>query len=190
MKISGRKLFAIGKPLLLGLSCGIRTLPPPIRRFLLVTSRGIKGKIGIAIRYVVLKSLAQSLGNNVSIHENVIIRKPELLSIGNNVSIWPNAYLDCGGGIAIGDDVSIATGLVMISTSHTWGQPEVPIKRNPIITTPINIGDDVWIGCCAKIIGQCNIKERCIIAAGAVVKGDCQSHSIYGGVPAKKIKSI
>ncbi|MBE6341041.1 MAG: acyltransferase [Bacteroidales bacterium] len=152
--------------------------------------RNIKNSVGIGIRYVLLKSLAKDIGDNVSIRENVIILSPKSLSIGKNVSVHPNCYIDAAGGITIGDNVSIATSSILISTSHTWDNEEIPIKYNPMKSTPIKIDNDVWIGCNVKIIGPCHIGERSICAAGAVVKGEIVRHCIVGGVPAKTIKTI
>lgn len=79
---------------------------------------------------------------------------------------------------------------MIISTSHTWGDDSVPIKYNPVDAKPVVICDDVWIACGVRIIGECTINRRSIVAAGAVVKGIVPTHSIFGGVPAHMIKSI
>ena len=112
--------------------------------------------MGIGIRYVLLKSIAKNIGDNVSIREIVIMLSPESLQIGSNVSIHPNCYIDASGGITIGNDVSIATASIIISESHTWDDPLTPIKYNPMKFTPVLIEDDVWIGCNMKVIGPCH----------------------------------
>ncbi|MGJ8716012.1 MAG: CatB-related O-acetyltransferase [Maribacter stanieri] len=50
------------------------------------------------------------------------------------------------------------------------------------------IGNDVWIGAGAIIMGGLEIADGAIIAAGAVVTKSVQPYSIVGGVPAKQIK--
>ena len=52
----------------------------------------------------------------------------------------------------------------------------------------IEIGNDVYIGYGATIIGPCRIGNGAIIAAGAVVTGDIPNYAVAGGVPAKVIK--
>ncbi len=52
----------------------------------------------------------------------------------------------------------------------------------------IEIGNDVWIGSYAKIIGNINIGDGAIVALGAIVTKDVPPYSIVGGVPAKIIK--
>jgi acetyltransferase-like isoleucine patch superfamily enzyme len=59
-------------------------------------------------------------------------------------------------------------------------------KRKNI--TPV-IGNDVWIGTKAVIMPGVHIADGCIIGAGAVVTRDTEPYTIYGGVPARKIRS-
>lgn len=53
-----------------------------------------------------------------------------------------------------------------------------------------NTYDDVWIGCGVRILCGVHIDTRCIIGANSLVNKSVDSFSIYGGVPAKKIKSF
>lgn len=52
----------------------------------------------------------------------------------------------------------------------------------------IQIGNDVWIGHNAIIVGNVSIGNGVIIAAGAVVTKDIPAYSVVAGVPAKIIK--
>ena len=56
----------------------------------------------------------------------------------------------------------------------------------------IRIGKGVWIGSNAIILGPCNIGDHAVVAAGSVVIPDTQIESlaIFGGVPARYIKTI
>ena len=53
---------------------------------------------------------------------------------------------------------------------------------------PVVIGNDVWIGCGAMIMGGVTLGDGCIVAAGAVVTKDVPPYAIVGGVPAKVLK--
>ncbi len=55
-------------------------------------------------------------------------------------------------------------------------------------SSPIYIGNDVWIGLRAIIMPGCKIGDGAIIASGAVVTKDVSPYAIVGGVPAKIIK--
>ena len=50
------------------------------------------------------------------------------------------------------------------------------------------IGNNVWVGADAKVLGPIFIGNDVIIGANAVVVKDVPSHSIVAGVPAKIIK--
>jgi acetyltransferase-like isoleucine patch superfamily enzyme len=52
----------------------------------------------------------------------------------------------------------------------------------------IKIGNDVWIGTRARVMGCLTIGERADVAAGAVVTKDVEPYTVVGGVPAKVIK--
>lgn len=49
------------------------------------------------------------------------------------------------------------------------------------------IGNDVWIGFGAHIMGGVNIGDGAVIAAGAIVTHDVEPYAIVAGVPAKKV---
>lgn len=52
----------------------------------------------------------------------------------------------------------------------------------------VNIGNDVWIGSRAMVMGGVTIGDGAVIAAGAVVTKDVPPYAVVGGVPAKIIR--
>ena len=92
--------------------------------------------------------------------------------------------------VSIKDNVSIANHCTLISSNHSWKDNEVPIKYNSVIPNKIVINEDVWVAAGVRILSNVTISSRTIIGAGAVVNKSTDSHSIYVGVPAKKIKEI
>ena len=56
-------------------------------------------------------------------------------------------------------------------------------------SAPIMIGDHVWIGFGATILGGVTIGDGAIVAAGAVVTKDVPPKALVGGVPAKVLRS-
>ncbi len=63
---------------------------------------------------------------------------------------------------------------------------ELPICKNS--DKYLIIGNDVWIGSRATLLGGITIGDGAIIAAGAVVVNNVPPYAIVGGVPAKIIK--
>lgn len=155
---------------------------------LLVKHRNDKGIKGLVLRYAILKNISPLCGDNVAIYENVFIYNPENIEFGKNVSINPMCYLEGKGGISIGDDVSIAHGVTIMSSSHSYSDPTVPIKEQPCLTDKVVINNNVWIGAKATILYGKFIGEGSVIGANAVITHNVKAGSIVGGVPARIIK--
>jgi acetyltransferase-like isoleucine patch superfamily enzyme len=108
----------------------------------------------------------------------------ERLTVGENVNLGNTRFNTNCGTITIGDRTKFSPDCSVLTGSHdfTEGFPRSADGRD------IVIGKDCWIASRAMILGPCNIGDRCVIAAGAVVTKDCEAGWVYGGVPAKKIK--
>lgn len=64
----------------------------------------------------------------------------------------------------------------------------MPIRQQGVYGKGIKIGKNCWIGAKATFLDGTVIGNGCVVAAGAVVKGNFPDNSIIGGVPAKIIK--
>ena len=148
------------------------------------------GKIGAALRYIIICKKLGSCGTNVFFASHIFIDNFKKVHLGSNVSIHRQTTLLAGGGIYIGDNVSIAHNSSLVSGNHTWDNQDIPIKYNPIILSSVKIDNDVWIGCGVRILSGVSIASRTIVAAGAVVNKSLKPKSIYGGIPAKLLKKI
>jgi acetyltransferase-like isoleucine patch superfamily enzyme len=146
--------------------------------------------IFVGLRYALLKSMIKKCGDNVMIGKNVIIRNWKNLEIGSHSAINANCYIDALGGITIGDNVGIGHNTSILSFNHVWNNQNMPISQNELGIKPVVIDDDVWIGAGCRILSGTTISTRSVIAAGAVVNKDCESNTLYGGIPAKPIKKI
>ena len=185
----GREKFKKYKWILSFLTGFYGLFPRRVRESLLTHYRGRKGNIGLVIRYSLLKTLAKSVGDNVSIFPDVYLYKIHNLSVGDNVSIQPLCYLDAGGGISIGNDVSIARNVSIIAFNHKFDDLSVPIKDQGVERKEITIKDNVWIGVNSVLLAGVTVNSGCVIGAGSVVTHDIAENSIAAGVPAKVIKS-
>ena len=133
-------------------------------------------------------------GKNVYVGRNCIITYRNT-TVGDNVSIGSNCiFLSSVAKIIMGNHIIFGPTVTMITGNHrtdVLGKCMIDVKENeklPENDQDIVIEDDVWIGANAVILKGVRIKEGSIIAAGSVVVKDVEPYSIYGGVPAKKIK--
>ena len=51
----------------------------------------------------------------------------------------------------------------------------------------ILIEDDVWVGASVVLLDGAVLRQGVVVAAGTVVRGECQPYSVYAGNPMRKI---
>ena len=184
----GRDAFRKFKPLIVCLVAIFKMFPKSLRMKMLIQVRRVTGYKGLVIRYVLLKTLTKSCGDNVSIHPDVYLFSVSQLTIGDNVSIHPMCYIDSTGEIDIGNDVSIAHATTILSTTHTFEDLDVPIKDQSVEKRKTVIENDVWIGAKATVLCGNTVHSGSVIAAGAMVTHDVPAQSVVAGIPARVIK--
>ncbi|WMN87517.1 acyltransferase [Vibrio parahaemolyticus] len=101
-----------------------------------------------------------------------------------NCNAFIGARVKCGNYVMFGPNVTIA------GSDHKFDIPGVPMyfSGRPKLQQTI-ICDDVWIGANCSIRAGVTIGEGAIVAMGSVVLDDIPPYSIYGGYPAKFIKT-
>jgi acetyltransferase-like isoleucine patch superfamily enzyme len=122
-----------------------------------------------------------------------IVTKKGKLTIGNNVGISATAIVCCDQ-IEIGDNVRIGGGTVIYDTDfHSLDFrdripfPEIELH---IKTAPIFIKKNVFIGAHCTILKGVTIGKNSIIGACSVVTKDIPENEVWGGNPAKFIRSL
>jgi acetyltransferase-like isoleucine patch superfamily enzyme len=140
-------------------------------------------------KYWLVYFCGAKIGKNVRICSSVVIQISGKLTIQENT--WIGEYTKIVGGssdINIGKCVDIGPEVLIVTGTHEIWEIEGKAagKGN---SKPINIDTGAWIGAKSTIIGGVNIGKESIIAAGSVVTKDVEEKSIYGGVPAKLIKT-
>ncbi len=118
----------------------------------------------------------------------VVDAQSGVIEIGNGVSINDYSIVLGHGGVAIGDNARIAAHVVIVSFEHSYDDPRVLIKDQPIKKGRVEIGRDVWIGAGAKVLAGSNIADGCVIGANSVVKGTTEPFGVYVGSPARLVK--
>lgn len=127
-----------------------------------------------------------------SLEESTTIFPPFHTNFGKFITIGKNVFInhDCSmldlGGITIEDDVLIGPRVSIVTENH----PLDPKHRRTLVTKPVIIKRNAWIGAGAIILAGVTIGENAVVAAGAVVNKDVAHNAVVAGVPAKTIKSL
>ena len=72
--------------------------------------------------------------------------------------------------------------------SVRFGLPNADRDGHPRNTGPVIVGNDVWIGHGALVLGGVTIGDGAVIGAGAVVTSDVRPFAIAAGNPAREIR--
>lgn len=111
------------------------------------------------------------------------------LQIGNNSAIGQFSEFGAAGGIRIGSDVIMGSYISFHSENHNFDDTTKLIREQGVTSKGIVIGSNVWVGAKVTFLDGARVGDNCVIAAGAVVRGEFPDNSVIGGVPAKILKS-
>ena len=116
---------------------------------------------------------------------------PEL-TIGEMCNFGAFNHITCINKIIIGDNCLTGKWVTISDNNHGTTDKEVlheaPQKRKLYNKGPLIIGNNVWIGDKATILGGLTIGDGAVIAANSVVTKDVPQYCVVGGNPAKILK--
>ena len=116
------------------------------------------------------------------------------ISLGYATTLGYNNFLH--GNISIGKYCQLGADIAIHTTNHPTNYMTTYINKNLFNgelkklkeTNTVVIGNDVWIGHNALIVGNVKIGNGAVIAAGAIVTKNVSPYTIVAGVPAKPIR--
>ncbi|GAA1797293.1 hypothetical protein GCM10009795_048400 [Nocardioides hankookensis] len=118
-------------------------------------------------------------------------RAPErALVIGDRSVIGARCTIIAHESIVIGDGVWFGQDIFVSDASHGYQDPELPIGEQFGTHDPVEIGDGTWIGHGAIILPGARIGRNVVVAAGSVVRGVVEDHTVVGGAPAKVLRRL
>lgn len=160
---------------------------------------------------MVCRSVKIKNGFNISVGYRTCIAAHTFIQCPNRKRLYSILKNSKFGSIEIGDDCQIGeynhitsinhikigngllTGRYVLISDNSHGLmdgsdlDEMPDRRELSSKGKIIIGNNVWIGDKATILGNVRIGDSVIIAANAVVTKDVPSYAVVAGVPAKII---
>ncbi len=88
-------------------------------------------------------------------------------------------------GVTIGAGAWLQDGAVLVDFDHLVDDVELPIRAQPLVSTPIHIGARVRIGLGSGVLRGVTIGADAVVAPHAVVTRDVAAGVTVGGVPAR-----
>lgn len=125
---------------------------------------------------------------HLRLNKNCVFTAKKNVFVGSGVLINSGCYFEAKAPITIGNGVLIGYEATIVTTNHLYSDPTRLIKDQGLVSHPVTIQDDVWIGTKAIILPGVTVGTGSVIAAGAVVTKNVAPYTVVGGVPAKFIK--
>lgn len=106
------------------------------------------------------------------------------LEIGHRSYVNFGSVIMCWEHVAIGADCAISWNVTILDGNcHELIVGRVSRPR----TSPMSIGDNVWIGTAATVVGA-TVGDGSVVAAGSVVTSDAPPKALVAGNPARVAK--
>jgi putative colanic acid biosynthesis acetyltransferase WcaF len=134
-------------------------------------------------RRLLLKLFGARIGEGVVVKPGVRVKYPWLLDVGPNSWLGEDAWFDNLARISIGSNVCISQGAYLCTGNHDWTDPAFGL-----IVRPITIEDSAWIGAKAVLCPGAVVSRCAVVAAGSIVVGRLEAHTVYAGNPAVAIR--
>ena len=122
-------------------------------------------------------------GNALRCHEG-FFRVGDKVVFGANNTL--NGYLD----IDIGDDCIFADWIYVTDFDHIYDDPDVPIRRQGIVKSPVRIEADCWIGEKAPILRGVTVGRGSVVGAQTVVNRECRPARWWSATPAGSSNAV
>lgn len=131
------------------------------------------------------------LKGKVSLNDYSRIHSTSHLEIGKNFYMNKFACVIAFDSITIGDNVSIGQFTTILDHDHAYQKNEEGnIHFEGYHTSPVTIGNNVWIANHCSILRGVNIGNNVIVGANTLVHKDVPDNCVVMGVPYKIVKKI
>jgi maltose O-acetyltransferase len=138
------------------------------------------------IRGGICRPIFRLAGVGIHIKQGAYFGKGDGIEIGDHSDLGLRCHVY--NNVTIGRDVMMGPDVMILAGNHTFDRLDIPMRLQAQQRERCQIGDDVWIGARAIILGGVSIGDGAVVAAGAVVTRDVPAYAIVGGNPARLIR--
>lgn len=117
----------------------------------------------------------------------------QTMVFGENLNIGDFCHIASLERVEFGKDVLIGSSVFISDHDHgtvTFSDLSIAPTARPLISSPVVIEDNVWIGEKVVILKGVRVGRNSVVAAGAVVTKNVPPYSVVAGVPAKVVRSV
>jgi len=126
----------------------------------------------------------------VIIDDNVMLFAKGELHIGKRFGINQYSRIVAHEKIEIGDHVTIGQMVSILDHDHKYEKKQEQLTLEGYVTSPIKLGNNIWIGDKCTILKGVTIGDNVVIGAHTLVYKDVPSNVVIGGNPFKILKKI
>lgn len=153
---------------------------------LLVNVIGRSAVVPKLARRAILRLVGVRIGRS-SIASGCFIGSPQI-TIGDRTFVNVGVFFDGLGYITIGDHVHIAMEVMLLTSTHEFGDSDR--RAGTLTASQIDIADGAWVGARAIILPGVTIGQGAVIAAGSIVTTSCDPNTVYAGSPARPVRRL
>lgn len=106
------------------------------------------------------------------------------LKVGDHVFLNHGVSITCLQAVSIGRGCKLGNNVVIVDHDHDYQG-----SLEDMVSSPVTIGNHVWIGANAVITRGVTIGDGSVIGAGSVVTGDIPPRCVAVGAPARVVKT-
>lgn len=131
------------------------------------------------------------IGDGCRIGERTrIVVQQGRVELGAGARLGERCTIVAHAGVTIGAGAWLQDGAVLVDFDHVVDDVELPIRAQPLVATPIVIGDHARIGLGSGVLRGVTVGAGAVVGPHAVVTRDVAPGASVGGVPARPLAEL
>ncbi len=144
--------------------------------------------VGRNVRFQVGAGAELVIGDGCRIGERTrIVVQQGRVELGAGARIGERCTIVAHAGVTIGAGAWLQDGAVIVDFDHVIDDVELPIRAQPLVATPIVVGERARIGLGSGVLRGVTVGAGATVGPHAVVTRDVAPGGRVGGVPARPL---
>lgn len=162
----------------------LRTARSVLRTSGVQAGRGVT--VGRSVQFQVGPGAQLVIGDGCRIGERTrIVVQQGRVELGPGARLGERCTVVAHAAVTIGAGAWLEDGAVLVDFDHVIDDVELPIRAQPLVATPIVIGERARIGLGSGVLRGVTVGAGAIVGPHAVVTRDVAPGAAVGGVPAR-----